>query len=318
MGQARPVEGTGEMARRGGRLHGVLVIDKPAGLTSHDVVARLRRLTGESRVGHAGTLDPAATGVLPVCVGQATRLVEYLSTADKGYLTEVVLGARTDTDDLEGHLTESAPVPALAEADVEAVLAGFRGQIRQFPPAYAAIKVEGRRLYEFARAGQAVEVPARTVTIHRLHLLAWRPPALTLLVECSKGTYIRALARDIGAAIGCGGYVQALRRVWTGPFCLADAWTLDALAERDLPATWAETALRLDAFVQDWPALRLDDAVGRVWSSGGAVVGPALPDGTLARVYAADGRFLGVGRYDAVVERWRPEKVLSLGEEGGL
>jgi tRNA pseudouridine55 synthase len=298
-------------------LHGVLVIDKPAGLTSHDVVARVRRLTGESRVGHAGTLDPAATGVLPVCVGQATRLVEYLSAADKVYLAEVVLGARSNSDDLDGELIATSPAPPLTEAELDAVLGRFRGPIQQLPPAYAAIKVDGRRLYDIARAGQEVEIPIRDVTIHRLDLLAWRPPALTLLVECSKGTYIRSLARDIGAAIGCGGYVQALRRIRTGPFCLADALALDALAERDLPATWAETALRLDSFLLDWPALRLDAVAGRVWLNGGAVVGAALPDGTLARVYADDGRFLGVGRYDGALERWRPEKVLSYAGTGG-
>jgi len=306
------------MARRGGLLHGVLVIDKPAGLTSHDVVARVRRLTGEARVGHAGTLDPAATGVLPVCVGQATRLVEYLSSADKCYLTEVVLGVQTDTDDLEGAIVRTAPVPPLTPADLERLLAGFRGTLAQTPPAYAAVKVGGQRLYDLARAGRPIDAPARTVTIHRLELLAWRPPALTLLVECSKGTYIRSLARDIGAAAGCGGYVQALRRVRTGPFCLADAWSLAALAERDLVAAWPEVALPPDAFLAGWPAVELDAEEARRFRNGSAVAGPAGTGATLARAYGPGGLFLGTARYDAVAGCWRPDKVLSLGGAGRL
>jgi tRNA pseudouridine55 synthase len=326
--------------RRGGRLHGLLVIDKPAGMTSHDVVARVRRLTGESRVGHAGTLDPAATGVLPVCVGQATRLVEYLSDADKCYLTEVVLGVQTDTDDLEGAIVRAAPVPPLTDADLERLLGGFRGPIEQTPPAYAAIKVGGQRLYDLARAGREVAIPVRAVTIHRLALLAWRPPALTLLVECSKGTYIRSLARDIGAAAGCGGYVQALRRVRAGPFCLADSLTLDALAALDLPAAWPEIALPLDAFLRDWPSVHLDEAAARAFRHGNPVAAPTpaaapdasptatptpagspdtspdiLADGALGRVYGPAGRLLGTARYDAATQRWRPDKVLAMGDD---
>lgn len=299
-------------------LHGLLVIDKPVGLTSHDVVARIRRLTGEARVGHAGTLDPAATGVLPVCVGQATRLVEYLSNADKCYLTEVVLGIQTDTDDLEGAIIRTAPVPPLTPADLERLLAGFRGTIAQTPPAYAAVKVGGQRLYDLARAGRAVDIPARTVTVRRLELLAWRPPALTLLVECSKGTYIRSLARDIGAAAGCGGYVQALRRVRAGPFCLADAWPLAALAERDVVAAWPEVALPPDAILDGWPVIELAEAEARLFRNGVPVARPAQADATLARIHAPGGCFLGIGRYDAAAGCWRPDKVLSLGEAGRL
>jgi tRNA pseudouridine55 synthase len=279
---------------------------------------RLRRLTGESRVGHAGTLDPAATGVLPVCVGQATRLVEYLSDADKMYLTEVVLGVQTETDDLDGTVIRTAAVPELSAAELVRLLAGFRGILQQVPPAYAAIKVGGKKLYDLARAGQAIAATPRTVTIYRLDLLAWTPPAMTLLVECSKGTYIRSLARDIGMAAGCGGYVQSLCRVRTGPFCLDDAWPLEELAERCTPETWPHLALHPETFLLHWPALGLSASDTRAWRHGMAVAGPTMADRTLARVYGADGAFVGVGRFDATARCWRPEKVLSLEDSGGL
>jgi tRNA pseudouridine55 synthase len=296
-------------------VHGVLIIDKPAGFSSHDVVARVRRLTGEQRVGHAGTLDPAATGVLPVCVGQATRLVAYLSAADKTYVTEIVLGVQTETDDLEGQIVRTAPVPGLDRARIDAVLAGFVGSIPQLPPAYAAIKVGGKRLYEVARAGQVIDVVPRPVTIHRLLLLAWRPPVLTLLVACSKGTYIRSLARDIGMAIGCGGHVHSLCRVQAGPYCLAEAWSLADLSDRCTPETWPSLALHPDTFLADWPALDLGRDAAAAWRHGNAVAGPATADGVLARCYGPDGAFLGTGRYDSATARWQPEKVVLMGDD---
>jgi tRNA pseudouridine55 synthase len=306
------------MARRPARLHGVLVIDKAVGWTSHDVVARVRRLIGESRVGHGGTLDPAASGVLPVCVGQATRLVEYVSEADKTYQTEIRLGVRTETDDLSGAVVQTAPVPDLTADDLAALLAPFQGPIQQVPPAYAAIKVGGRRLYELARAGQTVTVAPRPVTIHRLEMLDWTLPVLTLLVDCSKGTYIRALARDIGAAAGCGGAAQAIRRLRTGPFTLADALTLPELEARFQPEAWATLALPPEYLVRDRPRLDLGAAETQAWLHGVAAAGPAMADGTVARVHGADSVFLGTGRYDAAAARWRPVKVLSTDDGGKL
>ena len=307
------------MARRQpARLHGILVIDKPAGLTSHDVVTRVRRLTGERRVGHGGTLDPFATGVLPLCVGQATRLVEYLSNADKRYLAEVVLGVQTDTDDLEGSIIRTAPVPTLERAAMDRALDAFRGPIQQTPPAYAAIKIGGRKLYELARAGEPVVATARPVTIHRLEIVDWRPPALTLLVDCGKGTYIRSLARDIGHHLGSAGYVQHLRRAWSGPFGLADAWPLAELEADWDPMRWPLVALHPEAILLDQPALALTTEAVRTWRHGMAVSGPAADDDVLARVYGADGAFLGVGLHEAEARLWRPEKVLHLDDDQGL
>jgi tRNA pseudouridine55 synthase len=209
-------------------------------------------------------------------------------------------------------------VPDLAVEDLERLLARFRGAIQQTPPAYAAIKIGGKKLYELARAGQPIDVAPRAVTIHRLEVLTWQAPALTLLVACSKGTYIRSLARDIGAAAGCGGYVQALCRVRAGPFGLADAWRLEELEGCCTPETWPRLALHPESLVLDWPALVLSQDETRAWRHGIAVARAPLAEGTLARVYGADGAFLGTGRYDTASTRWCPDKVLSLEDGHGL
>jgi tRNA pseudouridine55 synthase len=210
---------------------GVLVVDKPMGPTSHDVVALVRRLTGVRRVGHGGTLDPFAHGVLPVFIGRATRMVEYHLADDKAYRATVVFGATSTTDDLDGELT---PVdgPVLDRSGIEAALERFRGTIEQVPPDHSAVHVRGRRAYELARSGDKPELRARTVTIHRLELDSWDAedpsrPVAVLDVRCSAGTYIRAIARDLGASMGSGAYLAALTRTASGPFQLEDAHPLD-------------------------------------------------------------------------------------------
>jgi len=293
-------------------LHGFVVIDKPAAWTSHDVVARVRRLTGERRVGHAGTLDPAATGVLPVAVGSATRVVEFLAGAGKTYLAEITFGVTTETDDLEGGVVQVRDAAALTDAAVEAVLAPFRGEIAQRPPAFAAIKVGGRRLYELARRGEAVAAPPRQVTIHELALLRWEPPVATLLVDCSKGTYIRSLARDLGAALGVGAHLSNLVRLRTGPFTLCDAVTLDELAASELPRDWPAIAYHPDVVVADWPALLLDARAALDWRNGRAI--PAAPGARVedrCRAYGPNGEWLGIGRGEPGEAVWRPTKVVD-------
>ncbi|HEX8950462.1 MAG TPA: tRNA pseudouridine(55) synthase TruB [Polyangia bacterium] len=210
-------------------MNGVVVIDKPAGVTSFDVVARVRRTLGERRVGHTGTLDPMATGVLPVCIGEATKLVPFLMSGDKEYEAELRLGVTTDSLDATGTVTSETNAANVSRSDVERALAGFVGTIQQRPPMHSALRVGGQRLYELARRGLEVERALRPVVVHAIELLAYEAPVARLRVRCGKGTYIRSLAADLGAALGVGAHLTALRRTRVGPFGLAQAVALDAL-----------------------------------------------------------------------------------------
>ena len=215
-------------------MDGVLVVDKPAGWTSHDVVSRIRRISKVRRVGHAGTLDPLATGVLPILIGKATKLSRYLMGHDKVYEVEMHLGITTDTLDAEGEVLEEC-VPALEQEELLGMLQPFRGKIKQVPPMYSARKVAGKKLYELARQGKVVEREAREVDIYELELLSFELPRSTLRVRCSSGTYIRTLVDDIGRALGCGAHVSALRRHEVGPFNLDQALELGRLEESGEP-----------------------------------------------------------------------------------
>lgn len=219
----------------GPRIDGILVVAKPAGPTSHDIVALVRRLTGVRRVGHGGTLDPFAMGVLPVFLGRATRMVEYHLADEKRYRATVVFGARSTTDDLDGEM-EPIEGSAPSREVVSAALAGFRGPIEQVPPDHSAVHVDGKRAYELARKGSKPELRSRLVTIHSLELTSWddtdtERPVAELEVRCSAGTYIRALARDLGAAVDSGAYLGALTRTASGPFAIEDAHPLDKVRE---------------------------------------------------------------------------------------
>ena len=222
------------------RPGGLAVVDKPAGLTSHDVVARVRRIAGTRRVGHAGTLDPMATGVLVLGVERATKLLGHLTLTDKAYAATIRLGQDTVTDDAEGEVAGGSSAAAVTEQEVAAGLAALTGVIEQVPATVSAVKIDGRRAYARVRAGEQVELAPRTVTVSRLALAGWSRPTADLLdldveVDCSSGTYVRALARDLGRALGTGGHLTALRRTRVGPFTLAEAVTLDELASRADP-----------------------------------------------------------------------------------
>ncbi len=289
-------------------MHGFLNINKPAGLTSHDVVARVRRLVGRGvKVGHAGTLDPAATGVLPVAIGGATRLIEHLAEARKGYLGRVRLGVTTATDDAEGEPLETRAVPELADGQIEAAIAPLRGPIMQVPPMYSALHHEGKRLYELARAGQHIELAPRPVVIYRLD---WRRAGddLIIEVECGKGTYIRCLARDIGVALGCGAHLAALERTFVGPFGLESAVTLDALQAE--PGLLATALLRPEVAVADWPVAQLDEQAARRIANGLPIELPGLA-GERARAHGPEGALLALLRREGA--QWRPEKVFQAG-----
>jgi tRNA pseudouridine55 synthase len=257
---------------------GLVVVDKPAGWTSHDVVARVRRIVRTRRVGHAGTLDPMATGVLVLAVERATRLLGHLALTDKGYTATVRLGQATVTDDAEGEATGGASPAGVTGDAVRAGLAALTGELAQVPSAVSAVKVAGERAYARVRAGEEVELAPRRVTVSRLELLALRRPAPELLdldieVECSSGTYVRALARDLGAALGVGGHLTALRRTRVGPFTLADALTLEQLAERPDPVP-----VPLDAAVAAaFPRRDLDASLAERLRHGGRLAPVGLP-----------------------------------------
>lgn len=307
-----PPEGRGSSSPS---LHGFLVVDKPAGWTSFDVVARARRLLGERKVGHAGTLDPAATGVLPLAVGAATRVLEYLAAASKTYLAEVAFGVETDSHDADGRVTAVADARGVTAETVAAALPAFRGEIAQVPPMHAAIKVGGQRLYDLARRGEEVERAPRPLTVHALDLVGWDAETATarLLIDSSKGFYVRALARDLGHAVGTGAHLADLVRLRTGPFTLCDAVTLPELAEAALPWAWSRLAVHPDAAIADWPALLLDEAAGQAWRRGSPIPAAGRAEGR-ARVYDAAGNWLGVGAGDEGGGAWRPLKVVGVAE----
>ena len=271
------------------------MFDKPAGLTSHDVVARVRRAYGLRRVGHGGTLDPAVTGVLPIALGPATRLLPYLS-GDKAYRGVVQLGVRTSTDDLEGEVLEQAALPALEPEDLHRALALFRGEILQVPPQVSAVHVDGRRAYARVRAGETLELTARPVVIHTLELLDWDPASgrLELEVGCSAGTYVRSLARDLGAALGCGGALARLRRTAALGFSLDQAIPLDRLATSPLPSLLDPLAVLVEL-----PRQRLAPDQLASWRCGRSLPRTVeqLPEGAVA-VLTPDGSLAGIARAD--------------------
>jgi tRNA pseudouridine55 synthase len=295
-------------------LDGILNIDKPAGKTSYGVVARIKRLSGERRVGHAGTLDPDATGVLPVCLGKGTRIVEYLSGASKTYRAGIELGAATDTYDASGKIVQRGDPSGIDRAKLESALNLFRGPIHQVPPMYSALKHRGQPLYKLARAGISIERKSRAVTIHRLEIIDWQPPEVTVEVECSKGTYIRSLAHDLGQALGCGAHLKSLVRTRCGPFNIKDAISLPQLEEACRDGRWERFLYPADYVLQNLRALVIDEAAEKAMKQGNPLVLEPVDtqDNSveiLCRAYAPDGRFLGILRYVPDKSVWQPEKV---------
>jgi tRNA pseudouridine55 synthase len=295
---------------------GVLVVDKPVGPTSYDVVRRVQRALGrfwnlrrprDLRVGHGGTLDPLASGVLPVCIGEATKLAQFLLDADKEYEAEVRFGIETDTLDAAGAVTAELSTEGLDAARIEAALAGFRGAIAQVPPMYSALKHQGQALYTLARQGQEIERAARQLTIFELTLLAWSPPATARLhVRCSKGTYVRVLAADLGRALGTGAHLSGLRRTKSGPFALAQAQPLEQLEDELARGQGPQLTSLADALAHLPAITPPDDVAAALWQ------GKKLPAATLGlgdeaasqlRVLRRDGSLLVVARIEAGVVR---------------
>ena len=305
-------------------IDGILNIDKPYGITSMDVVRRIKRASGQRRVGHGGTLDPIATGVIPVCLGQATRLMEDVVGGPKSYLASVELGVSTDTYDALGEVTGRRDASSIALADIEGALPDFMGDIAQVPPMYSALKQDGRRLYDLARAGMEVEREPRAVTVHDIAIEGWEPPVVTLRVDCGKGFYMRSLAHDLGEALGCGGHMKTLARLRSGAFAVDDALSLDEAEERFADGSWREVMHSPDIALWGLRAIivgtRVEEMVrnGRFFDAGGNAGGavsqlqqPPSP-GERCRAYTTDGRFLAIVVYDGEMQRWKPDKVFAL------
>ncbi|MDR5861159.1 tRNA pseudouridine(55) synthase TruB [Halomonas eurihalina] len=297
--------------RRGLPVNGVLLLDKPQGASSNHALQRARRLFQAQKAGHTGTLDPMATGLLPVCFGEATKFSSFLLDADKVYRTRVELGTITDSGDAEGEVVERREVPVLDEAGLRETLRGFIGEIDQVPPMYSALKHQGRKLYELAREGKTVERAARRVTVYDARLLACEKAAFEMEVRVSKGTYIRTLAEDIGQALGCGGHISGLRRLKTGPFEGEGMLSLEALEGLTGDAAQDEALLPVDVLVAHLPRRDMSASGARCLRFGQAATGEAggLPADSLTRLYHGDA-FLGLGVVTAAGDI-APRRLLS-------
>jgi len=291
-------------------ISGVLVVDKPVGLTSHEVVQIIRRGTYIRRAGHTGTLDPRASGVLVVLLGPAVRLSEYVSASDKRYQAVVLLGKTTDTYDADGRVLTSNPVDNITEAQFEETLQQFVGEIEQVPPPYSAIKIKGRKAYEMAREGEDFDLQPRKINVYSLELLEWAPPEAVIDVYCSSGTYIRSLANDLGKMLGCGAHLVGLRRTKSGRFTLRDAVPLRKLRESFDDGSWYQYVIPAAEALSDWPSIELTEANVDAIRHGHRVPGEA-GIGKMARGISLDGELVALLEFDAASNEWQPKKVFN-------
>ena len=279
-------------------MDGVLNVNKPSGPTSHDVVARIRRITGEKRVGHAGTLDPDASGVLIVCLGNATRIVEYLMDWRKAYRAEAIFGAEMDSQDASGSIVKETDCSHVTREMVESVLPRFTGKIQQIPPMVSAVHHQGQRLYKLARAGQVVERQPRSVEVYSIRLLGFEPgekATAVLDVDCSKGTYIRTLCADIGEALGCGGYMSSLVRTAVGKFGVEDAVSIETIEEKAAAGQVQDIMHSIDDVLEDMPSVSVSEEDAKKVVNGVAV--PAVGEaGAIVRIHSPNGGFIAIGK----------------------
>lgn len=306
-------------------MDGILNINKPAGPTSFDIISLVRRLSGERKVGHAGTLDPLATGVLPVCLGKGTRIIEYLVDTTKTYWAEIELGVSTDTYDAEGRVTGTGDPAGISREQVEAALFSLGKQTEQVPPLYSALKYKGKPLYKWARAGTAIVPKSRPVNIHQIQLREWETPVVTAEIVCGKGTYIRSLAHDLGQLLGCGAYLKGLVRLRCGLFNISEAVQVPELEDAFRHGYQDQFMYPVDSVLRHWKAVVVNDNTGRdimngrpvgmgddVWSPGGAGdEQTTLNDtsGQYCRAYTEEGYFLAVLRREPEKRHWQPHKV---------
>ncbi len=288
----------GRRRARGRDVSGILLLDKPPGMTSNAALQKVKRLFNAKKAGHTGSLDPIATGVLPICLGEATKVSGYLLDANKGYQVTIKLGEKTSSADIDGELVERRPVPEISDEYLNEVLENFLGDIQQVPPMHSALKVDGRPLYKLAHQGIEIERKSRQVTIYNIELLAKRHDELALDVLCSKGTYIRTLAEDIGEALGCGAHVAVLRRTVVGEFVLANTVTLEQLearAEREGGEALDQYLLPIDSALMDWPEILLSDDLVFFLRQGQPVQVPKAPVHGLVALFNKQKQFLGIG-----------------------
>ncbi len=290
-------------------ISGVIVIDKPIGMTSHDVVQVVRKGTNIRRAGHTGTLDPRASGVLVVLVGPAVRLSEYVSASDKRYQAVIQLGTSTDTYDADGRVLATTSVD-ISEKQFDDVLQSFVGQIEQVPPPYSSVKVKGRHAYDMARSGEEVDLEPRTINVYSLELLEWAPPEAVIDVYCSSGTYVRSLAHDLGEKLGCGAHLIGLRRTKSGRFTLRDAVPVRKLREAFENDTWQSYIIPAAEALSDWPAIELTAEQLDIVRHGRRI--PAEGDvGNMARAISEDGELIGLLELDPETQEWQPKKVFT-------
>jgi len=294
-------------------MDGILNINKPLGNTSYNIVSMVKKLTRERRVGHAGTLDPMASGVLPVCFGQGTRVIEFLLEMSKVYRAQIELGVATDTHDATGRIIQRGDPFQVSREQIELALDTFRGLIQQTPPMYSALKYHGQRLYRLAQAGITVGRKSRPARIHRLELMDFRPPLVTVEVECGRGTYIRSLAHDLGELLGCGAHLKGLVRISYGRFNIEEAVSLSQFGDAFCNNGWQNLVYPIDAALHHWSAVVVGDEQERVIRNGGCIVieeSPVEADNEKrCRAYSQDGCFLAVLYFNPDRGRWQPTKV---------
>jgi tRNA pseudouridine55 synthase len=299
-------------------ISGVLVVDKPVGMTSHDVVEAIRRGTGIRRAGHTGTLDPRASGVLVILVGPAVRLSEYVSASDKRYQAIIRLGSSTDTFDADGKFVRSDQPVNVTEEQFEKILKQFEGEIEQTPPPYSAVKVQGRRAYDMARQGEEVELAPRKIQVHHLEVLEWAPPEVVVDVHCSSGTYVRSLANDMGNALGTGAYLVGLRRTKSGRFSLRDATPLRKLQESFQAGNWYQFLIPAAEALADWPAIELNpDDVEEVRHGHRVKAAADTKPGSMVRGVSMAGELIALMELAAGEDgspEWQPKKVFFTSE----
>jgi len=293
-------------------VSGVLVVDKPVGLSSHDVVQIIRNGTKIRRAGHTGTLDPRASGVLVVLLGPAVRLSEYVSASEKRYQAVIELGITTDTYDLEGRVMRRSPVEISYE-EFEEALQGFIGEFEQKPPAYSAIKIKGEKAYEIARRGEEVDLEPRMIQVHELELLDWDPPEAVIDIQCSSGTYVRSLAHDLGEKLGCGATLTGLRRTKNGSFGLRDAVSLRKLQEAFTNGDWYQYLIPAAEALGDWYTVELTvEQVDEMRHGHRVPAMDVVEPGKWARAVSQEGELVALVEYDSATNEWQPRKVFFL------